>query len=251
MSYIERLNKLLKPTSDAEILTLDLFAGCGGLALGFEAQSFITHAFEMNKDCCITYEKNLKGKCENTFLTQDTVYPDATVIIGGPPCQPFSVGGKQLGSIDIRNGMPIFIDAIKKVNPEIWMLENVRGLFYRNKWYLQFILDEMKKLNYVVEQPILIKASDYQVPQNRERIIIVGHRGKFEYPNPIQNKVTVEDALGDLLFQAPEDSKFLTPNMDKYVEKYEIASKCIRPRDLDPSKPSRTITCRNFSRCNR
>jgi DNA (cytosine-5)-methyltransferase 1 len=247
MSYINELNELLRPQSEGDILALDLFAGCGGLALGFEAQGFKTHAFEMNKDCCITYEKNLKGKCENIILTKDTEFPKATVIIGGPPCQPFSVGGKQLGAEDSRNGMPIFIEAVRKVNPDIWLLENVRGLFYRNRWYLQSILDKMKKLNYIVEQPILLNASDYSVPQNRERVVIIGHRGKFEYPKPLKKKVSVKEALGEFLYQSPDGSKFLTSNMDKYVAKYEKASKCIRPRDLDPNKPSRTLTCRNLA----
>ena len=247
MTYIEKINKLLIPQPNEDFLALDLFAGCGGLALGFEAQGFSTHAFEMDKDCCATYEKNLRGPCEAVFLTPDSKFPKANVVIGGPPCQPFSVGGKQLGNKDLRDGMPVFIEAVKQVNPDIWMIENVRGLFYRNKWYLQSILREMKNLDYIVEEPVLLNASHYGVPQNRERVFIIGHRGRFSFPPPMIDRITVGQALGDMLHQIPEDAKFLTPNMDKYVEKYEQASHCIRPRDLATERPSRTITCRNLA----
>ena len=63
----------------------------------------------------------------------DTPLPPASVIIGGPPCQPFSVIGKQAGITDVRDGFPIFVAAVRRIQPEIWLFENVRGLFYRNK----------------------------------------------------------------------------------------------------------------------
>jgi len=68
---------------------LDLFAGCGGLALGFEANGFATLGFEMDTDACATYSKNLLGHCNQVTLTAETTLPEARVIIGGPPCQPF------------------------------------------------------------------------------------------------------------------------------------------------------------------
>ncbi|MCQ8205471.1 DNA cytosine methyltransferase, partial [Vibrio parahaemolyticus] len=86
---------------------LDLFAGCGGLSLGFEACGFKTIGYEMNANATGTYNNNLLGQCFNEVLTTETVYPAADIIIGGPPCQPFSVGGKQLGLQDSRDGFPI------------------------------------------------------------------------------------------------------------------------------------------------
>ena len=136
-NYINRLNTIICKNQDHHgTLVLDLFAGCGGLALGFESQGFDTIGYEINADCCNTYNKNLRGKCKQVFLSKDTEYPKASVIIGGPPCQPLSVGGKQKGIDDKRNGFPAFIAAVEKVNPDIFLLENVRGLLYRNKWYL-------------------------------------------------------------------------------------------------------------------
>ena len=79
---------------------LDLFAGCGGLALGFEAQGFDTLGYEQDADACETYRRNLKGDCRQITLTTETQFPKADVIIGGPPCQPFSVGGHQMGLND-------------------------------------------------------------------------------------------------------------------------------------------------------
>src|SRR5437773_1106014 len=107
--YSRWLDATLKPASNRGPLVVDLFAGCGGLALGFEAQGFETHGFEMDEDCCATYSRNLSGTCTNIFLTESTELPATSVIIGGPPCQPFSVGGNQHGLKDSRDGFPVFI----------------------------------------------------------------------------------------------------------------------------------------------
>ena len=247
MDYISRINALLQPRPDDGPLAVDLFAGCGGLALGFEAQGFRTHGFEMEQDCCVTYEKNLHGQCDNVFLTPETPLPQAPVIIGGPPCQPFSVGGKQMGHKDERNGFPAFIGAVRNLKPEIWLMENVRGLFYKNRWYLDEVVNALKELDYIVEPPRLINAVDYGVPQNRERVIVVGHRGRFNFPAPQKGKITAGEALGDLAFSTPENAKFLTSSQDTYIANYEKASCCITPRDLHLDRPSRTLTCRNLA----
>ena len=114
-------------------MALDLFAGCGGLALGFEAAGFETIGYEMDGDGCATYRRNLRGICYEIFLTPETVYPTADIVIGGPPCQPFSVGGHQHGLKDSRDGFPAFIAAVSQVKPKLFMFENVRSLLYRNK----------------------------------------------------------------------------------------------------------------------
>jgi site-specific DNA-cytosine methylase len=246
VTYVERINAQLTPNKAGRPLVLDLFAGCGGLALGFEAQGFATVGFEQNSDACETYRRNLQGTCEQVVLTNETVFPKAPIIIGGPPCQPFSVGGHQLGLGDSRDGFPIFISAIERLQPEIWMFENVRGVLYSNRAYFDQILAALRALNYVIEVRLL-NAVNYGVPQNRERVVVIGHRGEFSYPIEERGKVTVSDALGDMMIQAPPESKFLTASMDEYVAKYERASFCVRPRDLHPNQPSRTLTCRNLA----
>jgi len=247
-NYPGRIATTLCPTEDDCLpLVLDLFAGCGGLALGFEARGFETIGFEMEVDACETYNGNLLGRCEQVFLTPDTELPDARVVIGGPPCQPFSVGGRQLGLEDARDGFPVFISAVERLRPEIWLFENVRGLFYRNQHYLDEIVSTLQGLGYQISVNLL-NAKRYGVPQNRERVIVVGHGGGFQWPDEIAGPpVTAGDALGNLVKEVPEDAKFLTASMDAYVARYEKASKCIRPRDLHLDRPARTVTCRNIA----
>ncbi len=230
-NYIQHINSILKPTENGLITTLDLFAGAGGLALGFEAQGFKTIGFEKDEDYCATYRNNLGSECHQLELAPDYEFPNATVIIGGPPCQPFSVGGKQQGLKDSRDGFPAFISAVKQASPKVFLFENVRGLMYRNKWYLEQIIAEFQALGYIIEYKVF-NTVGYGVPQKRERLIVVGHKGGFNFPPPRGKKVTVGEALGEMALEIPLNAKFLTPSMDEYVAKYEKASQCIRPRDL-------------------
>lgn len=248
MEYWEEINHKLKPWVDNTLnkTVIDLFAGCGGLSLGFEANGFKTIGYEMDEFASKTYNKNLLGKCFNIKLTPEFIYPKADIVIGGPPCQPFSVGGKQLGLKDSRDGFPIFIAAIKQLKPEILLFENVRGMLYKNKWYLKEVLKELENEGYNLEFALL-NALDYEVPQNRERVIVLGSKQKITFPKPKKNKITAGQALGKLAYEYDENSKFFTESMDRYVANYEKASKCINPRDLYLDRPARTLTCRNLA----
>ncbi len=155
MQYVERINSVLRPHDAGLPLVLDLFAGCGGLALGFEAQGFETLGFEMDPDGAATYRQNLRGECQEVFLTPDTDLPSARVIIGGPPCQPFSVGGLQLGKQDTRNGFPAFVSAVERLSPDLWLFENVRGLLYRSRPYFDGILGRLRALGYIIDFKLL------------------------------------------------------------------------------------------------
>jgi DNA (cytosine-5)-methyltransferase 1 len=246
MTFSEKLNQRLVPAKGGAPLVVDLFAGCGGLALGFEAQGFQTIGFEQDADCCATYERNLEGRCKQVTLTPETPLPPASVVIGGPPCQPFSVNGHQKGLHDARDGFPAFISAISRLNPDIWLFENVRGVLYGNRSYFDEITNALRNLGYIVEFQLL-NAVNYGVPQNRERVIVIGHRGTFNFPKPEIQQVSVADALGQMLYDIPPESRFLTASMDAYVERYEKASSCVTPRDLHPGAPARTLTCRNLA----
>lgn len=246
MEYVEHLNRTLVPRVTEDEIVLDLFAGCGGLALGFESAGFETIGFEMDLAASDTYRENLVGNCFTEKLDRGFRFPEADVIIGGPPCQPFSVGGHQRGIEDARDGFPIFIDAVKRIEPRVFLFENVRGLLYANKWYFELILRELQKLGYLIEFQLL-NAVNYGVPQNRERLFVVGHRSSYKFPNTQNKKVTVAEAIGDTMNDALPDSKFLTASMDEYVLKYEKASYCVNPRDLYPDRPARTLTCRNLA----
>ncbi len=248
MKYWDEINEKLKPWVDTELnkTVVDLFAGCGGLSLGFEANGFKTIGFEMDENACKTYNNNLIGKCINVKLTTDYIYPLADIVIGGPPCQPFSVGGNQLGLKDSRDGFPIFLSAIKQLDPEVLLFENVRGMLYKNKWYLKEVIQELEKLGYNINYALL-NALDFEVPQNRERIVVIGSKNKISLPRKVNRKVTAGQALGELALQFDDESKFFTESMDIYVANYEKASKCINPRDLYLDKPARTLTCRNLA----
>lgn len=240
------VSELLTPQVTCCEKVVDLFAGCGGLSLGFEAAGFATHGFEMVPSAVQTYRRNLKGPCMEARLEVGFDYPAADVVIGGPPCQPFSVRGKQQGMNDTRDGFPIFIDAVKRLNPRLFLFENVRNLMYSHRWYLDLILNELEALGYTVEFRCL-NAVNFGVPQNRERLVVVGHRSTFRFPAPDRKVATVADAIGDTMETVPEGAKILTPEQDAYIAEYERKSHCARPRDLYPDIPSRTVTCRNLA----
>lgn len=244
--YLEMIHTNLRPQPVSSPVVLDLFAGCGGMALGFEAQGFATVGLEKNPDACATYQHNLHGSCEPVELTINSEYPPADVIIGGPPCQPFSVGGHQQGLADSRDGFPIFISAVERVRPRLWLFENVRGLLYRNKWYLDEIIARLEDLGYHISLRLL-NAVNYGVPQNRERLIVVGHTEVFHWPKPVSKRITAGEALGELATLMPPEARFLTASMDAYVARYEKASFCKTPRDLHLDRPARTLTCRNIA----
>lgn len=245
-SYIDNV---LRPRITEKAVVLDLFAGCGGLSLGFEAAGFRTIGYEMVEPAVNTYNNNLEGECHNQYLTVGFDYPesyDIDIVIGGPPCQPFSRFGNQKGMEDARDGFPIFIDAVKRLQPKVFLFENVANIIGRHKWYLDLIVKELRKLGYIIEYQVL-NAVDYGVPQNRERLICVGHRAIFEYPVPDKKKTTVKEAIGDTMLNPDPEDKILTPRQDEYIAAYERKSHCVNPRDLYPDKPARTITCRNLA----
>ena len=178
----------------------DLFAGCGGLGLGFECAGFKTHGYEMKAPAARSYAENLDGGCDHVML--DLGMPDGReggvdLIIGGPPCQPFSQIGYQRGHRDPRDGFPVFLDAVARLRPKIAIIENVRGLLFRNRDYLAKAADELKRFGYQVDARLL-NARDYGAPQNRERVVVVAHLGGWEWPEAVVTEpVAAGIAIGD------------------------------------------------------
>jgi site-specific DNA-cytosine methylase len=234
-----------KPRNSAPVV-LDLFAGCGGLALGFEVAGFRTVGYEMRPVPVSTYNKNLDGICYEQRLDVGDELGEADIIIGGPPCQPFSQIGYQRGKHDERDGFPIFLDAVRRMRPKIALIENVRGLLFRNKDYLRSAARELEGFGYEVEYRLL-NTLVFGVPQRRERVVLVASVCGWSWPEAVVSRpVTAGMALGELAFEFGPQSRFLTPSMDAYVATYERKSSCIRPRDLHLDKPARTLTCRNL-----
>jgi DNA (cytosine-5)-methyltransferase 1 len=130
LAYLDLLKQelLLSPKQPIAPLVIDLFAGCGGFVLGFEAAGFRTIGYEMLADACATYRHNLQSSCYQITLTPASDLVDgADVIIGGPPCQPFSVGGNQRGLKDSRDGFPTFLSAVERYRPKLALFENVQS----------------------------------------------------------------------------------------------------------------------------
>jgi DNA (cytosine-5)-methyltransferase 1 len=246
--WVDWLNESLprpSPKKGAPV-AMDLFAGCGGLALGFEAAGIETAGYEMKSEAVHTYNANLSGQCAETMLVIGEPKGEADIVIGGPPCQPFSQIGYQRGMRDTRDGFPIFLDAVNRIRPKIAIIENVRGLLFRNKDYLRNAVQELERFGYVVDVRLL-RAWEYGAPQKRERVVVVASKIGWEWPEPVVDEpVTAGVALGRMAFKTTVESRFLNKSMDRYVARYEKASSCIRPRDLHLDKPSRTITCRNL-----
>jgi DNA (cytosine-5)-methyltransferase 1 len=162
------------------LTTLELCAGAGGQAIGFE-RAGIDHIglVEIDKNACATLRLNrpkwnVLEKDLNKFGGEAFVGVD--IISGGLPCPPFSVAGKQLGNEDERNLFPAMIRLVDQIRPRAIMIENVRGildaLFHD---YRQHIAGELKKLGYRPGWK-LMNASDFGVPQLRPRVVCVAIR---------------------------------------------------------------------------
>jgi len=193
---------------------IDLFAGIGGFRIGFERNGFdCVFTSEKNKYCQEVYENNF-GDIPFGDITQinPKEIPDFEVLLGGFPCQPFSISGKKQGFKDTRG--TLFFDVcriIEEKQPKVVVLENVKHLIHHDKKRtLKTILSSLKDLGYNVSQKIL-NAKDFGLPQNRERIFIIGCKqsyfdfGKLEPVETPQLKQYL-DAKGD--FEYLEKSEY-------------------------------------------
>ncbi|MHB9146274.1 MAG: DNA cytosine methyltransferase [Symbiobacteriia bacterium] len=169
---------------------IDLFSGAGGLSLGLESAGFTSlMAVEINKDACETYRSLFprSNLFDGSIETVDFRLFEGQVdlVAGGPPCQPFSSGGKRLANKDTRDMLPQFLRAISEIKPPLFLMENVAGLTQaaRRPYFAAFI-NELELLGYRVTWKVL-NAADYGVPQKRLRLFIVGSRvGTFIFPKP-------------------------------------------------------------------
>lgn len=240
--------ELSLPATASGPLAVELFAGCGGLGLGFAAAGFRTVGYEMNPDACATYRANLGEHCREVVLTPDADIVAADVLVAGPPCQPFSMSGKKAGASDTRDGVPTFLAAVKRLRPAAAVLENVPALRSEHGDYLAGFARKLRRLGYRVTMDVL-NAADFGVPQNRRRLFLVATRTPFAFPVPPRTAEphTVRDALGSMVRRIPVGAGLVTPKMWKYVRSYEVQCQCKNPRDLDPDAPARTLTCRNIA----
>ena len=192
---------------------ISLFSGAGGLDLGFKKAGFNTvWANEFDSKIWNTFESNFP----NVPLDRRSIVdipnediPDAEGIIGGPPCQSWSEAGSRRG-IDDKRGQLFFeyVRVLEAKKPLFFLAENVSGILSkRHKEAFEKILSSLGDVGYEVSYKLL-NANDYEVPQERLRVIIVGyHREKigrkFEFPEPKKYKPNLQDAISDLKDAVP------------------------------------------------
>lgn len=188
--------------------TVDLFAGVGGIRLGFESNNFITvFANDFEAKCADTYDRNFKTSkliVEDIKNISADDIPDCDFILGGFPCQAFSIAGYRQGFDDEKGRGNLFFEIariIKAKQPIGFLLENVKNLkTHDNGRTFNVIEQTLNELGYHIKVRVLNSMEYGNVPQNRERIYIVGFKKKeqidrFEFPKPIELTKTVKDIL--------------------------------------------------------
>ena len=224
-SKIKSMNKNKKP------VLVSLFAGAGGLDLGFKEAGFDTvWANEYDKTITPTFKKNFPkvhlDERSIVAISDEEIKAIGLIdgVIGGPPCQSWSEAGARRGIDDHRGQLfHDYVRFIKILKPKFFVAENVHGLMHsRNKESFENIKKMFKKEGYIVEAKLL-KASNYGVPQDRERVFIVGYNTDFfesgySFPEPLtEPKVTLKEAIG-------------------YLSKVSIGSKKYLNHDLTPDQ---------------
>lgn len=165
------------------IRTISLFSGAGGLDIGaIRAGAQIVWANDMKKEACESYARNIGGHIHcgdiNGYIPKLTEYRDIDLVIGGPPCQGFSVAGKMDANDERSKLIWSYAEVIEAVRPKAFIMENVKALGELERWasVRTSLLAKFQGLGYAVSF-IVLNASDFGVPQSRERVFFVGFKG--------------------------------------------------------------------------
>jgi DNA (cytosine-5)-methyltransferase 1 len=184
---------------------IELFAGCGGLSTGFlDAGLNVAAGFELDARAVDAYNYNHDYRGSRGFIADLNIATGSQLlqradlkavdfIVGGPPCQPFSIAGKRQGKRDIRADLiGHFIRIVDELQPSAFMLENVPNLAaISGGEFLDEVKAELRALDYAVDHEI-VSAADFGVPQNRRRLVVLGVRGKPTVRFPVATHGTAE-----------------------------------------------------------
>lgn len=234
---------------------IELFAGCGGLSTGFlDAGLDVAAGFELDARAVDAYNYNHAYRGSQGFIADLSVATGtdllaragikrADFVIGGPPCQPFSIAGKRQGRRDIRADLVgHFIRIVDELKPSAFMLENVPNLAaISGGEFLDEVKAELGSLGYSVSHTI-VSAADYGVPQNRKRLVIIGVKGARTvlFPTPThgtadQPLVSASSAIDDL----PDAGEFGETGIYNHEPTMHSADMVSRLSKLEPGKRER------------
>ena len=223
---------------------IDLFAGVGGLSLGFENCGFdVVLANEYDESIAAAYKANHKGTRmivgDITSLDLEKTFGpyqgQIDVVIGGPPCQGFSQKGQRKTIHDERNFLfKYYVRVVELVKPQYFVMENVPNLLTAEKGYFRKEIEELfNSMGYQLKMGIL-NASDYGVPQNRRRAVIIGKQGGAApgLPKPRNITVTIWDAISDLAYlssgEGEEEQEYRGKPRSEYQKKLRGGSGTLR-----------------------
>lgn len=214
---------------------ISLFSGAGGLDYGLEAAGFETAAaLEFDHDCCETLRANRRWpvierdvfdvSTDELLATAGLKRGEAELLVGGPPCQPFSKSGYWKRGDALRledprsNTLSAYLRVLREALPRVFLLENVEGLAYSGKDEgLKLLLESVKRINRDTSsnyKPALavLNAAEYGVPQLRERVFLIASRDgtPFKFPRPTHSDLDAPGAVRDLFAQADEVEPYRT-----------------------------------------
>lgn len=209
---------------------IELFCGIGGFRLGFEMQKEFECVLsnDIDKYCKKTYDINFNQKLylKNIEELKSNDIPDFDILTAGFPCQPFSIAGYQKGFNDNRGNLFFeIIRILRDKNPKCFLLENVKNLKIHDKSNtLKIIIDELKNLNYYVKYEILNSMEHCNIPQNRERIYIVGflnenHFKEFKFPEKVNLTKTIKSCLENNI-----DEKYYYNGKPLYIKLKDVVT---------------------------
>lgn len=221
---------------------IDLFCGCGGLSQGFiDAGYNIILGIDKWQDAIETFNFNHKNSngivADLLTLSPETVSKNekidtVDVIIGGPPCQGFSIAGKRIVDDERNQLYKSFLHYVEFFKPKAFLMENVPNIMSIGKGAIkeQIIID-FEKIGYKISNKILL-ASDYGVPQNRKRAFFVGLRdgSVFDFPEPTtpDNKITSKQAISDLPEHTLKDGEsYLFDSKSNYQKQMRNGNKVV------------------------
>lgn len=217
---------------------IDLFAGIGGMRIAFEkAGGECVLTCEINEAALLTYKANFNPKSHHIYFNdilslESKLIPKHNVLVAGFPCQPYSIAGLRKGLKDERGGdvFLAILRILKDKKPDSFLLENVKGMLnHDNGQTFKFMIDSLSDCGYTVQYKVLNSMTHANVPQNRERVFVVGFRNPekakvFEYPKEVLLTNTIHSCL--------ENNKVAKEfYYDQRYDCYQEISKAVKSKD--------------------